>query len=228
MIVSKKERLKMTITIGHISDSHGKIWPTIPPECDIIVHSGDGIPNASRGDVNIEPMFQTNWIKKNLETYRNWIGGRPFFYCMGNHCFVSVADVLNENGVAATCITNKLVEYNGLKIYGFPYVPYFSGYWNFGAKLDRMDKEIKNLKNILTENKVDILVAHSPIANILDFEVEHIGNTLMANMFAYELDEKYWPRCYLTGHVHGSGGTTAKLGDMIISNAACGLNIITI
>lgn len=216
------------IVFGHASDTHGVIWPEISDESDFVIHSGDGLPNYRRENVKKEEeiKFQSEWVENNIDNYRKWLKGKPFFYCSGNHCFISPVDILKEAGINAVDITNKIYNHEGITLFGFPYINYIDGEWNYECYLDEMDKHIRRLKDVLIDNKVDILVAHSPMANLLDWEKRHYGITLMANMFIYELEEKYWPKLYCHGHVHGSGNQTAKLGSMIVSNAAMSMNLL--
>src|ERR1035437_9703982 len=109
------------ITIAHVSDTHGQSWPEIPDECDMVIHSGDGMPNASRGNVEIEIPFQTKWVKNNVENYRKWLKGKPLLYCQGNHCFINPCPILNENGIETIDLTNKIGLYKGIVFYGFPF-----------------------------------------------------------------------------------------------------------
>lgn len=216
------------LIIASVSDTHGFGWPDIPDECNIIIHAGDGLPNSSRGIVEKEITFQTDWINKNISKYKKWSKGKPIFYTMGNHCYVNPCPILSDNGIECYDLTNKLVKYKNVTLYGFPYVPYIDqNTWNFTCYVDEMQIHIEVLKNILLNNKVDILVAHCPIANILDIEnYKHFGNASMANMFMYDLDESYWPTLYCCGHCHAQGGKYAELKNMRINNAATTLNVI--
>ena len=84
----------------HVSDTHG-FFPDLPPEAEVIVHSGDGMPNSSRGNLKVEPRFQSEWVRKNVETYKKWLGGRPLIYLEGNHCFIDPISILREAGIDA-------------------------------------------------------------------------------------------------------------------------------
>lgn len=210
----------------HVSDNHS-YFPQLPEDGDVVIHTGDFLPNASRGNLSIEIPFQTQWIKSRIETFRSWLDGKHFIFSAGNHDFCTeFCNILNEAGINAVDITNKLYRYKNITMYGFPWVPYIAGEWSYECQIDEMARHIRKLKDILIENKVDILLAHSPIANILDeYQGLHLGNTLMANLFSYELEEKYWPKLYCCGHIHQAAGVS-KLVNMIISNAATRVHTI--
>lgn len=223
--------------IIHVSDTHGT-FPTLPAEGDVVVHSGDGLPNASRGKLPIEIPFQNNWIRKNTKSYAQWLNGRPMLYCMGNHCFISPCDLLQEAGINAIDITNKTVTFNGLKFCGFPYIPYLDGEWNFEKRLPEMALEIRKLKDQIA-NGVDVLVCHAPPYGVLDSNFvirredgtlipdygEHCGNSLLNTLLTYELEKL--PKALLVGHIHEHHSVTEEWG-ITISNAATTVHLIEI
>jgi Icc-related predicted phosphoesterase len=173
--------------IQHISDTHGSI-PIL--EGDIVIHSGDMYPN----------------ICNNEEKQKNWFNGvkidRPFFFCHGNHDYYMPENVID--------ITNKQVEYKGISIYGFPYVPYIDGDWNYELSISEMKEAVREIP------KVDILVSHAPI--ILD---KGMGNNILLNHLFYN---DLMPKYFLCGHIHEGAGIT-EFKDTLISNAACTSNI---
>lgn len=212
--------------IGHVSDTHGS-FPDIAKNVDVIVHSGDLCPNKTRGHRETELKFQSEWIKRNIPIFKEWIGDRPFLYCMGNHDYNPyVCRTLRDNGIEAIDITLKKYTLDGVRYYGFPFIPYIVGEWNFECIADQMQREIRILKDELISG-IDILVAHAPIAGILDKNTngEHCGNNQMADLFNYTIDSSLWPRMYLHGHLHESNGFSV-LEDMFISNAATVVNLI--
>lgn len=230
--------------LAHCSDTHGYLWPEIPDDCDVVIHSGDGLPNRSRGRRSTETPFQTEWVTKNVEKYREWLKGKPLIYVPGNHCFISPCEILAKAGIEAIDISNKLYEFDGKKLWGFPFIPYIAGEWAYECTVDMMQREIRKLKDILLSEKVDILVAHAPLYGILDNNAtvrdengnltnygDHCGNRQMINMFMYDVPEERWPQLYCHGHLHESWGTDVLTGEgrvMVISNAATTLHTIHI
>lgn len=217
---------------SHVSDTHG-FFPDLPKEAEIIIHSGDLCPNMTRGHRETEVKFQSEWVKRNALTFKDWIGDRPFLFCMGNHDFTPyVCRTLREVGIDAIDITSTKIERDGIKYYGFPFIPYIDGEWNGECFVDQMQREVRRLKDEL-ESGIDILVAHAPIAGILDsFNGNHYGNCQMADMFNYRLDRKFWPKAYLCGHIHlndlDQKNRMSELDGMIISNAATKVNFLEI
>jgi predicted phosphodiesterase len=51
------------VKILHISDTHGRM-PELRGEHDVIVHSGDMLPNRSFGISAIEETFQRYWVEE--------------------------------------------------------------------------------------------------------------------------------------------------------------------
>ena len=210
----------------HVSDTHS-LFPKLP-EGDVIVHTGDLCPNATRGKREIEVPFQAGWVRGNITRFKEWIGARPFLFVQGNHDFTpNVCDILVENGIDAHDISNKKLTVGGLTYYGFPFVPYIAGEWNWEVHGDQMQREIRRLRDILEENPVDILCCHAPIYGILDMYYTHCGNLHMADLFNYGLAREKWPKVYLHGHIHEANGETT-LDEMRISNAATTVHLIPI
>lgn len=230
--------------ILHTSDTHG-YFPSIPTEAEVIVHSGDLCPNASRGNREIEIPFQLEWLRKNLLTFKDWIGERPFIFCRGNHDFYpDICKVLQEANINAIDVTSKKVMIDGITFYGFPFIPYIDGEWNGECTSNEMRREINNLKNVL-ETSIDVLVCHCPPYGIADASflirggienstaevvpdwAEHYGNTHLANLFSYGLDEMYFPKYLLCGHVHTNPCITEYFG-ITISQAATKTHLVEI
>lgn len=214
--------------IAHVSDSHGLIWPEIPDESELVIHSGDGLPNMTRGNIPVEIKFQSEWVENHVEKYKKWLKGKPLIYCQGNHCFISPVEILSKHGIECLDVTNNLIYFKGKSFYGFPFINYIDGEWNHERQLPEMAQEMHKLKDVLLNQKLDCLIAHAPIAGILDLEDGcRYGNTLMANMLNYELDKEQWPKAYCCGHVHASHNVI-KLDSMTISNAATVAHLIEI
>lgn len=217
------------LSIAHISDNHSRLVPL--EECDLVVSSGDFLPNISRGNRSIEKKFQLEWIENNLDQIKSWLGGRPIIASDGNHDFTSLCDALQKHGIEAYDATNKIISYKGYNFYGFPWINYIAGEWNYECQILELDKHIRRLKDVLSENRIDVLIAHAPMANLLDLDEtgsRHYGLTLMSNLFMYGLDEKHWPKLYCCGHCHHSGGKIAHLNPMVVSNAATTVNMLTL
>lgn len=223
----------------HVSDTHG-CFPDLPGEFDAVVYSGDFFPfnyreshegralelypNRNSETRQAEIEFQKTWMLRRIDTLKDQVKGKPIVWSSGNHDFFNPCDMLNEHGVRAVNIDNKVMEYMGLVWYGFPYVPMLRNAWNF----ERDDKELKHevqtfvqrLKEDGKLDKLDVLVAHCPPDGVLDFaNKKRIGNKHMHSALFYQLQKP--PQLYLCGHAHPSNGLD-KMGDIVVSNAAIG------
>ena len=202
--------------IIHVSDTHG-IFPRLPSGHDLVVHSGDLMPNRTRGNRDIEFSYQKNWLLRNVNRFREWLDGRPMIFCRGNHDFSPlVQDILRDHKCDVTEITNKLYEFQGLRFYGFPYVNYMCGEWNF----ESTETELADYVGRLPWGKIDVMVAHAPIAGVLDqCYGDHIGIGAMNTAFSFGWARETWPKAYLHGHAHEAFGVDSIDG-MLVSNAA--------
>lgn len=214
----------MTITIIHVSDNHSAFLP-LPEIGDLIVHSGDMLPNASRGNKNIEYQFQTNWVIQNIENFKKWLGDRPLLFVSGNHDFIDPCKILRDNSIDATNISNMHYSFKDINFYGFPYIPYIAGEWAYECTVPEMQQEIRKLKDAF-EKRIDILVCHAPLHGILDDSYGiKIGNAQMNDLLSYGLETKQLPRWLLHGHAHGGHGWSEIMG-IQISNAATTVHTI--
>ncbi len=200
----------------HISDTHGT-FPELPAGGDVIIHSGDLMPNKTRGNREVEPAFQAEWLHRNANRFRELLNGRTMLLCRANHDFATGAQsILQGSGVNVVDITNRLYQFDGLTFYGFPYVNYQCGEWNFEVTGGEMADKVE----AIPWADIDVMVAHSPIAGILDeCYGDHIGSRAMAHALSYMVPRKQWPKAYLHGHAHEARGLD-RLDGMLVSNAA--------
>jgi len=228
--------------ICHISDCHGQLID-LPGEFDVVVCSGDffaynksesfgkrGIelePNRTAAKRKAEIEFQKIWLLTNIKAIKEWIKGKPFIWSSGNHDFLNPCQILNDNGIEAIDLDNKVVEYKSFVWYGFPYVPKIRNCWNFECTPDELRKEVntflRRLKDAKMFDRLDILVAHCPPDGILDTydakKEQHIGNPFINSTITYQLTNPL--KLYLCGHAHPSNGVLS-IGSTTFSNAAIG------
>jgi len=215
----------------HVSDSHG-YFPDLRGDFDFVVHSGDLFPNSnngryinkSRDKKQREIEFQRSWIRRKSDTIHKWLRSKPLLYCAGNHDFFNPCDLLNELGVETIDLTNKSVEYAGYRWYGFPYVNFLVGEWNWELDKNELWQKTQWMMNKISGD-TDILVAHDPIYGILDESWgEHIGNNFIQDALTYR---ETAIKLYLHGHCHESPGfIRMEELDLSVSNAAYAPRII--
>lgn len=231
-----------TLRIVHISDMHGTIpsrnaFNNLLEIADLIVLSGDILPNSTRGIVGIEQRFQTEWLHGRaahpidreylgaltpLERWAEFLGNDlPVLIVGGNHDFISMAgEVKGIRG--KNCTTHDLVadgpcEFFGLRFAGIAAIPWINGEWNNEA----LPRELRAITYDLFDQNPDVIVSHSPPSGIL---AGPYGSDALTNCLSYR-DHKI--KAVLFGHAHEDGGKTLteqvneSTPPILFSNAAC-------
>ena len=217
------------VKIIHVSDTHGKL-PHIANCLDgveLIVHSGDLMPNITWGDRPVEEAYQAHWCMEKEAEFDHWREGRTVIFCAGNHDFI----IPKWKGLI-DC-TNKVVSYRGTRFYGFPYVPKL-GNWNYGCNPAELRARFDPVAQIVEHDEVDMLVCHCPPWGVLDSvpkghwfgedAVDHIGNPALT---FYLRHWKWKPDAILCGHVHESHGVARREG-VFVSNAATTFRVLEV
>lgn len=209
------------------------VFNIAPGSIDYIVHSGDFCPNFSRGIRAIEEPRQEQWLRDNADRISAWLKNIPVLFVPGNHDFVDIPKILNDCGLSTIIDICKKdskgkpvpVDFMGKKIYGSPWVPYFTGEWNYELEDDKEELAVKEVLSI----KPDIIVSHSPIYGVLDRNGQ--GTRCGSRQWKWQLEEQmlngYVPAYYLHGHIHESNGIMRWKG-IVVSNAATTANVIEI
>lgn len=217
--------------IMHVSDRHGS-FPNLKGYFDVVVDSGDMLPDPPSKKENLQKA-QLWWLENHLNDFKKWLSGKPFLFTCGNHDWLNaelIEQTLNDNGIQAYCLHDKLVTYNNVNFYGFPYVPPITGEFAYESVYDVMVDRVNALVDTIKKSYIDVVVAHCPPANCLDLDFKQnrrFGNIAMADALNYKLEEELLPCYYLTGHVHSSHGFMTING-MMISNAAMSQHIIEV
>jgi Icc-related predicted phosphoesterase len=213
--------------VAHVSDTHGQ-FPLIPKCAEVVVHSGDMLPNMSRGNLDIEIPFQTSWVSRNVEKYRKWLGDRPMIASLGNHDFIDPVVILRKAGMKTVNIDLRHYTYNDVTFYGFPFIPYIKGEWHLECRPEDMLRHIRRLADEFATKPINVLVAHCPPRGVRDcYEGEHVGNHPLLDFITYGLDAKGLtpPRWIFSGHIHQDNGR-GDCGDIKVSNAATVVRLI--
>lgn len=212
---------------AHVSDTHGQ-FPLVPLEAEVIIHSGDMLPNTSYGNVEVEIPFQISWINKNITKYKEWVAGRFLIFSSGNHDYVDPVPILRSHGIDAVNIDMRHFEHEGLVFYGFPWIPHIQGMWNFECDNEVMERRIRRLRDDLASRPVDVLVAHAPPFGCRDFyEGFHVGNRHLKDLLRTGLSSRkiHTPSWVFSGHIHEDNGYD-KFDNVEISNAATTVRLI--
>lgn len=139
---------------------------------------------------------------------------RPLFYVPGNHD----KRYLVKPPEGCINIHNKVIEYKGIKIYGFGGSNWYSG-GPFQFKENEVRKAInKNRFKFYRNGGIDIFVSHSPAFGLGDGEDKcHTGFKTFN-----EVLDKYKPKYHFHGHQHlnyGRQERTIIYKDTTIVNA---------
>lgn len=209
--------------IYHWSDNHGKfdrLFRFVEEHGlpDVFVCTGDILPNSwtvFRKTKEQEADWQRDWVKKNGQSLKDVVQDRPLLYVLGNHDFVEMEPLFLDLNINAIRVSSWGIEYQGFKWAGYPEIPWIGGFWNKecdNTALSRITEEV-----ILANP--DILVTHSPPANILDecHDGEHPGNLPLANALACG---RLTPKVHLFGHIHEQGGRQEQIEDTLFVNSA--------
>ena len=219
--------------IRHVSDAHG-YFPEATQSFDFTVISGDicyeNYDTWYGSDFrNKIALQQENWVKHNKQRLIDWSQGKPTYYIHGNH------DRLNESILSSELgwinINNSFSNLDGYSVYGFPWIPYICGLFNYECDDSEMRHKIHNMIfKFNGEGFPDILVTHAPLHGIMD-GVQKYGCRNLLNMFNYSFTEDEMPRLLLHGHIHESKGVqlhTFANTNVTVSNAATGCNYLEI
>lgn len=217
--------------ISHVSDTHGN-FPQIPHFSDAIIHSGDILPDppifTSHKDA---ALWQESWLNQNINKIKLWAKNLPFYFIPGNHDYMDfkkIESILKENGIKAFSLDEEKTI-NGINIYGFPWVNYINGMFNYELSTRAMQIKCAELKEKLESKYIDILVCHGPMTNGLSNEgFADYGNSIL-EQYILSLDKNYIPSHMLVGHCHNANGIKFRNDlNMIIVNSATTLHSIDI
>lgn len=183
-----------------ISDTHGYKIELPPADTyDVIVHSGDLMPNKTRGMLPVEAEWQTNWLRQNAMELEKWLGDgkKPVLVCSGNHDFVEPADVLF--GLGWIRLSERLVEHEGVSFYGHSYTPYFTGEWHH--EVDERQEMYCIEYTMPFIEQCNVLVSHGPLKGVLDRNA-HGDRCGSFDLKQALVECKKLPQLMLHGHIH--------------------------
>lgn len=180
------------------SDLHGNL-PEIP-ECDLLLIGGDVCPMY---DHHVDA--QVNWLATNFLAWLRGIPARKIIWIGGNHDFALESHldrVLSYgHGAYATYLQDAGTDFEGLKIWGLPWVPNLPS-WAFHASAlglgEIYDKVPKD---------TDIVLSHGPARGYGDFTSPKYGSVRVGARTANNMMERVKPKVFICGHIHEGYGT---------------------
>ena len=195
-----------------VSDLHGTL-PEIP-SCDLLLIGGDICPVT-----NHKVEFQGQWLDT---IFREWLRRQPArkIVCVaGNHDFVfEQLPELVPRDLPWTYLQDSATEWEGLRIYGTPWQPWFYD-WAFNL----YEPQLK-VKWDLIPPGTDILVLHGPPYGYGDGVAERGGMRRTGSPSLLRRIEEVAPKLAIFGHIHEGRGDwqfgTTRLANVTILDAA--------
>ncbi len=210
----------------HLSDTHG--LPPIPlaEDFDVIVHSGDLLPNRTYGQRVLEEPFQRYWLEQHAPKLSPHYWTKPVLMTPGNHDFIDPTPILRAIGIDARLLCNGPLEVGGVTFWGHPWTPTFYD-WNWMCGPNEMRGHLAPVVELMNQGAIDVFVSHGPMFGVLDRnqDGERCGcKVLRASM----QDVRHPPKALLHGHIHEAAGTQAWSRGVSVSNAARTQRIVTV
>ena len=211
-----------------ISDIHGYL-PEIP-QADLLIIAGDICPDAWSKTFefgkNPDVFFQLNWLQTEFALWLENLPVKKVIGIWGNHDFIGERIVRGSAVLANlpwTILTDSRTEFEGLKIYGSPWQPWFHD-WAFNL----FEDELKRKWEFIPDD-THILIVHGPAHGIGDLAPrmitddnetewpagEHTGSPSLLKKIQ-ELPEL---KLFVCGHIHEGYGQY-KLDNKVIINAS--------
>lgn len=202
--------------IAAISDLHGDLPAT--PECDLLLIGGDVCPMSDHAQ-----RRQREWL---LGTFAGWLKIQPaerIVWIAGNHDFAvqdeSFAEVARELPAKSTYIEDQLIEIDGLRVWGTPWVTHLPR-WAFNA-----DEEHLRTVTYAGIEPCEVLMTHAPPrgtpdTHSLDFTCPAFGSKHVGSPAMRDRIEELNPRVVICGHIHeGNGRWVSPAGTEMLNVA---------
>jgi Icc-related predicted phosphoesterase len=195
----------MQYQISAVSDLHGFL-PDIPP-CDLLLIAGDVTPATNHG-----LAFQAEWLNTDFRFWLESVPAQQIVFIAGNHDLVFQHEPwLVPKGLRAVYLQDAAFVWQGLKIWGTPWQPWFFD-WAFNLR----EPELKAKWDLIPEG-TDILVVHGPPHGYGDGvperdAIRHAGSpSLLARI------KEIAPKLVVFGHIHEGRGEW-RVGETILAN----------
>lgn len=204
--------------ILHMSDTHGRM-PEPAGDFDVIVHSGDMLPNKSYAIRPIEHTFQRYWIETNAPRFSAHYWTKPVLVTPGNHDFIDPTPFMRDVGIDARLLCNGPLEVDGVTFWGHPWTPTFCD-WNWMCGPEEMAHHLAPAVEMMQQGAIDVFVSHGPMRGVLDRnrDGERCGCPVLRKTMQ---DVRHPPKLMLHGHIHEAAGVQGWTRGVVVSNAAC-------
>lgn len=208
------------------SDTHGDLTGLDLSNINLALFAGDIAPlrNISSWDV----YDQLKWMNDDFFNWCNLWPNTKIVFIPGNHDFfplikemygykLRIMDLNLKLASNATMLIDQMIEVNGLKIYGTPWVPIINYRWAFEAEHDKL-----KCKFSMIPEDVDILLTHTPPRH------EKLGISLeygeySENFGCSELTDEVFkkePKMCFCGHIHSGDHNMNVFGNTKIWNVS--------
>ena len=200
--------------IAHVSDIHGhystldRLGGDAP---DLWVITGDFFPNKTRGHVETETRWQTNWFGYKSFSIRRRLLGAPVLLVPGNHDYANLAGLLRRDGVDAREVAPEGCTFGGLRFAGFGHIPIIAGEWN----RESTTQELYDLTHRTLDCDPDVLLTHAPPDGILNGRYPGIGPLTTALTY-----RPHRVTHHFFGHSHEDGGKSVEHMGITFVNSA--------
>jgi len=188
-----------------VSDMHGEL-PDVAP-CDLLLLAGDLAPVRDHS-----LMYQAAWLDGEFRTWLRRQPARKIIGIAGNHDFIfERAPDLVPADLAWTYLQDSGTEWEGVKIWGTPWQPWFFD-WAFNGG----PEDLKRQWALIPEG-TDILVVHGPPYGYGDGVPERSGVRRCGCPHLLERIREIQPRLVVYGHIHEGRGEW-QLGPTRLAN----------
>lgn len=188
------------------ADLHGN-RPEVEP-CDLLLIGGDICPLGYEDDYDL----MLKWLDG---PFRNWLAGieaKQIIGIAGNHDFIFqyMPTFVERLHLPWTYLKDSETEYEGLRIYGMPWVPNLSA-WAFFAPKEALKERYDAIPK-----EADIILSHGPVHGYGDthyYSGEKLGCKSGTDML-----ERVKPKAFVCGHIHEGFGSYRYEGRNHITN----------
>jgi hypothetical protein len=178
-----------------MSDLHGYL-PEVVPACDLLLLAGDLAPVR-----NHALDYQASWLNGDFRHWLRRLPARKIVGIAGNHDLIfEHAPERVPRDLSWTYLQDAGLEWEGLRIWGTPWQPWFFD-WAFNGT-----PELLRAKWALVPEGTDILVVHGPPRGYGDGVPERGGVRLCGCPHLLERIREIGPRLVVFGHIHEGRG----------------------